>query len=335
MSYIKEDKFISQNSVTWRKLELLSSKIKMGGLVKISSDELDSFYFLYNRTCGHLSQARTNYRDSALVSYLNKLVEDCHSLIYTTKSTNFKRFISFFTRDYPLNTWAHRYYLLAAFLIFIAASVFSYALTMFNPDNAAAFLPKDLLDNANLGAGSQSWNGSIMSSFILTNNIKVGFAAFALGVSWGIGTIYILVSNAFLLGSLGAYAQQGGHGVLFWSLILPHGIPELFAIFMCGAAGLIIGYSLVNPGQLKRSDAFIKAGRASVKLIIGTIPIFVAAGLIEGFFTPLPIQPVWKYLFSLFAAIVMIFYFWFFIKRGFRKGCFEEKKELKTLTNFS
>lgn len=331
MSYIKEDKFISQNSETWRKLEALSAKIKTGGLNKIDSRELDSYYFLYNRTCGHLSQARTSYRNSELVSYLNKLVEDCHALIYTTKSANFKRFIGFFTKDYPLITWKFRYYLLASFLIFLAASVFSYAITIFNPDNAAAFLPQDLLDNINFGKSSQSWNSSVMSSLIYTNNIKVGFLAFALGVTLGAGTIYVLVSNAFMVGSLGAFAQQRGYGFLFWSLILPHGVPELFAIFMCGAAGLIIGYSLINPGQFTRKNAFIKAGRSAIKLILGTIPIFVIAGLIEGFFTPLPILPVWKYLFSIFITIVMAFYFWFFIRRSMRS----EKSETRTLTNFS
>jgi uncharacterized membrane protein SpoIIM required for sporulation len=68
------------------------------------------------------------------------------------------------------------------------------------------------------------------------------------------------------------------------------------------------------------------AGRSSVRLILGTIPIFVLAGLIEGFFTPLSIQPVWKYLFSVVAAIIMAFYFWFFIKKGIGTEAREDKR---------
>jgi uncharacterized membrane protein SpoIIM required for sporulation len=316
MSYIKEDRFISENSGTWRELEALSARIRSGGLQKIDSRELDTFYFLYNRACGHLSQARTNYRNSELVSYLNRLVESCHSLIYTTKSSKFKSFLRFFTRDFPLHTWENRYFLLVSFLIFAAASVFSYILTIVYPDNAAAFLPKEMLESINFDNKSQMWDSPIMSSYILTNNIRVGFTAFALGVTLGAGTVWVLISNAFLLGALGAFAQQSGHGFLFWSLILPHGVPELFAIFMCGAAGLIIGYSLINPGQYSRKDSFIKGGKSAIKLIGGTIPIFIVAGLIEGFFTPLPIQPGWKYLFSIVITVLTVFYFVFSTMRS-------------------
>ncbi len=132
--------------------------------------------------------------------------------------------------------------------------------------------------------------------------------AFALGITFGIGTVYVLIINGFMLGALSAAAVNRGMGYVFWSLILPHGVPELFCVFVCGAAGLLIARSIVFPGLRSRRHSFTAGGKKALLLLMGTIPLFVLAGITEGYFTPLPINPLWKYTVSLLWLAALLLY---------------------------
>lgn len=310
---MKEDRFIREHHETWKSFEDTLAKLKSKGFQKFKSGELDSFIASYNRICGHLSHCRTYYGSTTTTEYLNRLVATAHSFIYATQSSNLKKFLYFFIKEFPLLIKGNLKYLLVSTLIFIAGMAVSFIYTAISPDNAVAFLPREYADSIDFsGNTSKFWDGAIMSSFILTNNIKVGFIAFALGVTLGVGTIWVLISNGFMLGGLGALAYHSGFNLRFWSLILPHGILELFAIFVCGAAGLMIGYSIIHPGDYSRKDSFIIGSKAGIKLIGGTVPIFVIAGLIEGFFTPLAVSEASKILFAILTLGLLLFYLIFF-----------------------
>jgi uncharacterized membrane protein SpoIIM required for sporulation len=160
-----------------------------------------------------------------------------------------------------------------------------------------------------VGAKFPASMGPVLSSKIMTNNISVGFKAFAFGITAGVGTVYVLIFNGFMLGSLAAIFNNYHYDIQFWALILPHGITELLAIFISGGAGLILADSLFNPGDLKRIDAMKVNGVRAIRLILGVIPMFVIAGIIEGFITPLDISPYIKLVFSAFTGILLFLYF--------------------------
>ena len=155
----------------------------------------------------------------------------------------------------------------------------------------------------------------MFSSIIGTNNIQVSFLAFALGITLGIGTIYILIVNGFNLGALAGLVVHYKNSTYFWALILPHGVSELFAIFVSGGAGLIIGYSLINPEKISRKDSLIVKGKDSLKLIIGCIPILIVSAIIEAYFTPLNIDHLYKYLFALLVFILLALYIFIPIRK--------------------
>lgn len=306
---MKEDRFIQENSGTWSYLESTLSKLKSKGLKKFSGNELNDFINAYNRTCGHLSYCRTNYGSSDTAAYLNRLVTAAHSYIYTTKTSNLRRLKDFYLKDFPLLLRQDLRFFWISMSLFLLGILVSFIYTLISPDNAAAFLPREILNSIDFGnQSSKAWDGAVMSSYIFTNNIKVGFAAFALGVTLGIGSSYMLIYNGFILGGIAALAAQNNYTLKFWSLILPHGILELFAIFVCGAAGLIIGYSIINPGVYSRKDSFIIKGKTGVRLVCGTIPIFVIAGLIEGFITPSALPDFIKLAFAVFTLALLLFY---------------------------
>ena len=150
-----------------------------------------------------------------------------------------------------------------------------------------------------------------MTSTIMVNNIYVSVLAFGFGLTLGLGTLFVLAQNGMMLGALAAVFTARGQGVLFWSLILPHGVWELTAIFLAGAAGLQIGLALLRPGQMSRRDALLGAGRQAVSLMGLVCVLLVLAAVVEGFFTPSDLPSWAKLLFSGIAFVLLSVYLFF------------------------
>jgi uncharacterized membrane protein SpoIIM required for sporulation len=125
-----------------------------------------------------------------------------------------------------------------------------------------------------------------MASQIFTNNIGVTFLAFAGGILFGLGTLYVLLQNGVLIGVVGGLAIGSGNGRPFFELVIAHGILELSCIIVSGAAGLRLGWSIIDPGNRTRGEALRQEARAAIEIVLGTAPWLVVAGLVEGFLTP-------------------------------------------------
>jgi len=108
-----------------------------------------------------------------------------------------------------------------------------------------------------------------------------------------------------MIGVVGVACYEGGMSNLLWSFVAPHGVLELPAIFIGGGAGLMLARGLLFPGFLSRRESIAKAGRESVRLVLGIIPILIVAGTIEGFFSPTHLPAALKYAFA--AALFTIF----------------------------
>ena len=135
--------------------------------------------------------------------------------------------------------------------------------------------------------------------------MQVAFLAFALGITFGIGTIWVITTNAVFIGLLAGGFQAAGQGWTFWSLVLPHGFLELTAICIAGGAGLRVGWSMIDPGDRPRVTALGEEARDAVLLIVGVIPAFAVAAVIEGFVTGHTGAPLVEVL---IGAAVMVAY---------------------------
>jgi uncharacterized membrane protein SpoIIM required for sporulation len=153
-----------------------------------------------------------------------------------------------------------------------------------------------------------------MAGYLMQHNLTVGLLAFASGVALCVPTAYLMFMNGATLGALAALMTQvHRHGTL-WPGILPHGVAELTAIFICGAAGLLIGGAILVPGRYTRTDAFVLAGRDAIVLVLGTIPLFVFAGIVEGMFSHLALPAALRLA---FAGINGVFwYVYLFLPRN-------------------
>ena len=199
---------------------------------------------------------------------------------------------------------------LAALLLFGAVAV-GYLLAYVNYPVARLLVPQGfreaLLDPAAPAGGSAGevlLQAPAFSALITTNNVQVSLQAFAGGMTFGLLTVYALLMNGALLGVLAGAFGQAGVALEFWAFIVPHGALELPAIVLAGASGLMLAGALVFPGDRTRGQALRAISGDAVRLVLGAIPLLIIAGIIEGFVTPLGIDPLAKM--AVGAAMAML-----------------------------
>lgn len=304
------EQFIEKNSLSWKELKNLTELIERKGIKQLDSKQLKHYLYLFRQSSHQLAYARTHFPGSEVISYLNALVANSHNNIYSVKKYDLSEVSSFFSFNLPNSIKKHKTYILTATAIFLFGFVLSWLLVASNSQNAAYFMPKDMIENINWDMDtSTQWDYPVMSSYIMTNNISVAFKAFVFGITLGIGTFYILFFNGAMLGALTGLVYHLGSPIVFWSLILPHGILELTAIFIAGGAGLILARSILIPKEYSRKHSVISGAKEATSLMLGVIIFLIIAGIIEGFFTPINISPIYKLIFAALTLIVIIAYF--------------------------
>jgi uncharacterized membrane protein SpoIIM required for sporulation len=307
------DKFINKRKNNWQRLEDLLSLVESATLRGLSRDEIRELGQLYRRAASDLAIARAESRDPKLVNYLNSLVIRAHGQIYRAENQGFGLIKNFFLRDFPQTfreTWI---FVAISFLTFALSAILAFAATWQNIDFAETVGTYDI--RYEVEDGRRWWlelneGNQIGSAEILTRNIMVTFYAFSYGAFFGLGTLYIMGFNGALLGSIFAICYQlnppFGNDLLFF--IIAHGVIELSCIFICGGAGMKIGYSILVPGDLSRIEALKKSGIEAVKIVVGCAFLLVIAGIIEGFVSPAAINPAVKIGIGLMTGIAMYSY---------------------------
>ncbi|HEV2470333.1 MAG TPA: stage II sporulation protein M [Candidatus Sulfotelmatobacter sp.] len=300
-------RWLEKRKPHWSKLESLLNQSARDGLKSLSRSDLQELSLLYRQTAADLAAIREDRGSIHFARYVNQLLVRAHNTIYSGHRASPLAALSFFWDTYPAvfrRLWRH---CLLAVLVFAIAGLVGAALTYQNPDFKVKLLGPQMVETIDR---HQMWTHSIVgikplaSSAIMTNNMSVGFTTFALGITAGLGTLYMMAFNGLLIGVIGMACFLSGMSLQLWSFVAPHGVLELPAIFIAGGAGFRIAQGLLFPGVLPRRDSLTKAGLEAVQLILGTIPILIIAGLIEAFVSPTGLPIALK--FSMAAALFVL-----------------------------
>ncbi len=291
------NRFITERKNNWERLEGLLSILETSSIKGLSRLEVREFGELYRRAATDLAIARSETRDPKLINYLNSLVIRAHGKIYRAENQGANLVWQFFARDFPnafRRTWRFTALAFAVFMFFAVASF----ILCYNDFNFADQLGLTEIQYA-AQSNRQWWlrlneGNQIGASEILTNNILVALRAFAYGALFGVGTLYVLVMNGLSIGGvLGVcYKVSPDFGNSLVTFMVGHGVIELSCIFIAGGAGMLIGYSMINPRDLTRAEALKKNGLEAVRLAVGCAILLVLAGIIEGFLSPSAL-PAW------------------------------------------
>lgn len=275
----------------WERLTRLldQSKNDIAHLTPAQVQELGS---LYRSTTSDLAVAQRDFPRHQVAAYLNQLVGRAHATIYRSEPVAYRRLAQFVTAGYPRAYRRAWPFILVAALLFLLPAVLSGLGLYFKPQAAQWLLSEEYQPMIHMIERKELWvdiplaERPYASSFIMQNNIRVAFLAFSGGVLCGLMTIWVMLTNGLLLGGLTGLAAYYGIGFELWTFVIGHGMIELSVIIIAGGSGLMLGWSLLHPGLLRRRDALVLAGRQAVTLLIGCVPLLVIAGLIEGFISP-------------------------------------------------
>ena len=313
-----EQDFIRRNISTWQELES-ENKYFTGRRSRLrnahsktapTKERVDRYIELYNVTANHLAYVRTFWGETETAEYLNAIVGDAHSAIYSKTVFNFGKVFRFLGTGFPKLFRSEFRFFLFAFLAFTLPALTAFLYVIVNPDNALAFMSAEQLAGIRQEGDYDTFSAlksTLSGMYIGGNNIVVCIEAFAGGLTLGLFTLYAMVTNGLLIGALAGYTAANGSGAFFWSLILPHGVTELFAIWLSG--------------MISRKTAIIVQGKKAIKIMLICVLFLIPSAVIESFFTPLAIPYYYKFLFAGgMAALVTAYTLVGVRKKGERRG---------------
>lgn len=281
------DAYTSVHRAEWDRLGALVRKASRPR--RLRGGELDELVDLYQRAATHLSVISTRWPDPGVVDRLTVLVTRARAVVTGSRDPAWREVVRFLTVTFPAAVYVRRYWVIVTALIFIAVA-FAFGSWLTHDSAAAdAFVPRDqvrVLCDSEFRDYYSSQPASSFAAQVWTNNAWISAAAIAGGALLGVPTLVALLGNAINIGGSGGYMASCGRTREFYTLILPHGMLELTAVFVAGAVGLRLGWMIIDPGPRRRTEALAVEGRAAVGISLGLAATLGVSGLIEAFVTP-------------------------------------------------
>lgn len=305
---MREVAFLKKNSEKWKEFEAM--------LLKPGKESADTIASLYIKISNDLAFAQSNYPNSKTTSYLNDLAIKAHNTLYKNERADLKTIIEFWTIDIPKIFSYRQKELLISFIIFSIAVTIG-LLSSYLEDSFVRSILGDTyvnmtIENINNNdplAIYKDEHAMNMFMGITINNIRVSFLAFAFGLITSVGTGMLLFYNGIMVGAFIQFFAQ--YYLLKEALlvIFIHGTLELSAIVIAGAAGIVMGNSLLFPGTYSRYESFLKGAKEGAKMVFSLTPIFILAGFLESFVTRYTEMPLYLSLTIIGLSAAFILYY--------------------------
>ncbi|MDQ7784704.1 MAG: stage II sporulation protein M [Desulfomonilaceae bacterium] len=309
------DEFINERKEEWERLEEIAKKIGPGSPAKMNPKELWELGKLYTAAVSDLAVLKSSDLASGVgndeIEYLNSLVIRIHGAIYRKEPFRWSLVSRFLVKGFPETVREAGTYVFISTAVFAMFCIAGFGLGLSQPGFIELLVPESIISRVEDG---RVWFDNLhtvapmASSYLMTHNISVTFLIVAAGITFGVGTVYLLAVNGLLLGTVAALCFEHGLSKEFWSFVLPHGSLELSAICIAGAAGLVLGHAVADPGPYKRAEFLSIRGKSAGRLALGCALLLVPAGVIEAFFSPAPF-PAWlKFVFAAVSFASLITY---------------------------
>lgn len=319
---LKSYRFREEREGDWKALEALLKRAETGGARKLSDEDMMALPRLYRQAISSLSVARSISLDQNVIAYLEGLCSRAYFFVYGTRSTFGERLALFFRRDWPAAVRSAGMSTLLAFACMFGAAALAFTLCMIDMDWFWAF-NDNMMGGRNPNATTEYLRSTLytedahaadmlgaFAAELFSHNSQIALFAFALGFAFGLPTAILLMYNGVILGAFVAvFTDRGlGYEVMGWLLI--HGVTELFAIVLAGAAGFVIGRAVAFPGKLSRMASARDAGRRAALIAAGCVVMLFLAGLLEGFGRQMINSDVARYTIAGTTALMWLSYFY-------------------------
>lgn len=312
------DAFVQAHRPTWTRLEQLVKRRR-----KLTGAEVDELVDLYQRVSTHLSMVRTASNDAVLIGRLSSLVARARSVVTGAHSPLWREFTRFWTVSFPVVAYrSWRWWLATAVAFFVVSAVIAVWVAGSPEVRASIGTPSEIAQMVNHDFASY-YSENPAGSFALqvwVNNAWIAVQCIAFAILLGIPIPYILFQNAANLGVAAGLMFGAGKGDIFLGLITPHGLIELTAVFLAGAVGMRLGWSVVSPGNRPRSQVLAEQGRAVGAVAIGLVAVLLIAGVVEALVTPSPLPTFARVAIGVAVEVAFLAYIVHFGRKAARAG---------------
>lgn len=317
---LKSAVFRAEREASWRELEALVVRLEKGGVAALAPHELARLPGLYRAALSSLSVARAITLDRNVLDYLESLSGRAYLAVYGTRRHLRDALADFFVRRFPRAVRAHAWHVAAAAALLALGAVTGFGLTASDPERFYAFVSPAYAQGRGPASSTESLREVLyggkdaatmlktFAMFLFQNNARIGLLAFAVGFAGAVPAALLLFSNGLVLGAFAALYSGRGLGVDFWGWVLPHGVTELTAVALCGAAGIALGQALLFPGREERLAGLARRGREAGVVALGAVALFFVAALVEGLFRQLVHAVPVRYAVAAGSAAVLFAY---------------------------
>ena len=312
---IPQDVFVRQRQAEWRELDMLLGQDRE--LTSHDGPTISRIASLYRALCNDLVRAKSARYSPDLSGYLNAIAGRAHSALYGARPIRAFGVVNLVLREFPAalrKNW--RFFLLATALFVLPWIVGQWG-TMAEPSFAKHVLPAGVLEGMaqSYSKGFEEGRGagvdSSMAGFYVRNNVGIAFRCFGTGIVFGLGSVFFLVYNGLLMGTITGWVWNAGYGGNILTFMCGHAPFELTAILISGTAGIRMGYALVATGGRTRIASLRASAREIGALIVGAAVMLVIAAGIEGYWSPSPLPAPVKWaasaVFTIAVASFLIF----------------------------
>jgi uncharacterized membrane protein SpoIIM required for sporulation len=315
------DAFVLTHRRTWDRLDELIKRRR-----SLSGAEVDELVELYQRVSTHLSMLRsasTIGSDSLLVGRLSSLIARARSAVTGAHAPLSGTFVRFWTVSFPVVAYrAWRWWLATAVVFFGVVAVIA-CWVAGNPEVQSAIgTPSDIdeLVNHNVESYYSEHPAAAFALQVWVNNSWVTAQCIAFSVLLGLPIPFVLFQNAANLGLIAGLMFQAGKGGILLGLLAPHGLLELTAVFLAGATGMRLGWSVISPGDRPRGQVLAEQGRAVVSVAVGLVGVLLVSGLIEALVTPSSLPTFVRVGIGIVAEVAFLSYIGYFGRRAAKAG---------------
>jgi uncharacterized membrane protein SpoIIM required for sporulation len=309
---ITEDDFVARREPDWSELDRLLAGRAIHRLPAVSISRAAG---LYRSLTADLVHAHTAGYSGETVAYLDALAARAHNAMYSAPPYRLRAVFDLLAKDFPRTVRRRARFLAIAAALFLGPGLICFFAARESVAFSAEVLPEEMLESmeeAYAGTVARKSSEDVrMAGFYVNNNIGVAFRCFATGVLFGLGSIYFLVYNGLLIGTLAGMLTRAGRGTNLLTFCCGHSSFELTAIVISGMAGLFMGYSLVATGGRTRFGSLRASARELADLIIGAAAMLFIAALIEGFWSASAVPPPLKWATAAVLGILVALYFCF------------------------
>ncbi|NEE02479.1 stage II sporulation protein M [Phytoactinopolyspora halotolerans] len=312
------DAFVAAHQKEW---DRLADLVRRRG--RLSGPEADELVQLYRTVSTHLAMVRSAAPDPVLLGKLSSLVARARAAVAGSRDPGWNDVVRFLTVRFPAAVYLNRYWWVTAAAVSVLIGTVIAWWVAANPDVQATIAAPEEIRQLVERDFENYYSANPAGSFatqVWINNAWVAAGALIFGVFLGLPVIYILWMNVLNVAVSAGLMASAGRLDVFFGLITPHGLLELTAVFVAAGAGLRLGWTVIDPGPMRRTDALAQRGRAAVGLAVGLAGVLLISGIIEGFVTPSGL-PTWARVgIGVVAELAFLAYIWVFGRRAVAAG---------------